>query len=100
MNRVLVLTRSATSAPAQDLEARGAEVIVIEGAPTAEHFQGIDVLINVLSDKVPPEVRDTYAQAAVEAGVKVYFPNEFVAYVSIVVPRIHASGGMFLNYYN
>lgn len=38
-----------------------------------------DVLINVLSDKVPPEVRDTYAQAAVEAGVKVYFPNEFVA---------------------
>ncbi|KAG8938175.1 hypothetical protein FRC04_009318 [Tulasnella sp. 424] len=79
VNRVVVLTRSATSAPAQDLEARGAEVIVIEGAPTAEHFQGIDVLINVLSDKVPPEVRDTYAQAAAEAGVKVYFPNEFVA---------------------
>ncbi|KAG9046510.1 hypothetical protein FS837_004260 [Tulasnella sp. UAMH 9824] len=67
----------ATSSSARDLEARGAEVI--HGEPTVDHLEDIDVFINVLSDKVSTEVRDVYVQAAVQAGVKVYFPNEFVA---------------------
>lgn len=77
VHRVVIFTRTATSATAQDLKARGAEVI--EGAPTLEGFNGIDVFVNVLSDRVPPDARDTYVRAAIEAGVKVYFPNDFVA---------------------
>ncbi|KIO26434.1 hypothetical protein M407DRAFT_24283 [Tulasnella calospora MUT 4182] len=77
VKRVVAFTRNATSDSAKDLETRGAEVI--EGAPTVQDLKGIDVFINVLSDKVSVDVRDTYAQAAAEAGVKVYFPNEFVA---------------------
>lgn len=82
VHRVVIFTRTATSATAQDLKARGAEVI--EGAPTVEGFNGIDVFVNVLSDRVPPDARDTYIRAAIEAGVKVYFPNDFVAYVAPV----------------
>lgn len=77
VNRVVIFTRSATSAAAQGLKDLGAEVI--EGAPTVEGFKGIDVFVSVLNDRVPIDARDTYVQAAIEAGVKVYFPNEFVA---------------------
>lgn len=79
VNRVVVFTRTATSAAAQGLKDLGAEVI--EGAPTVEGFKGIDVFVSVLNDRVPTDARDAYTQAAIEAGVKVYFPNDFVAYV-------------------
>ncbi|KAG9019440.1 hypothetical protein FRB90_002263 [Tulasnella sp. 427] len=77
VERVAIFTRNTASDSAQALRLSGAEVI--EGEPTSENLKSIDVLVNLLSDQVSPDTRNSYAQAAIDAGVRVYFPNEFVA---------------------
>ncbi|KAG8914161.1 hypothetical protein FRC01_004197 [Tulasnella sp. 417] len=75
VNRVVVLTRDASSAKAQELQSLGAEIY---GGPVdAKALQGIDVVVNTYSQYLPPEVSDDLAKAAAEAGVKVYFPSEY-----------------------
>jgi len=78
VNRVLILTRDPSSPKAKELEGLGGQIVKLEGdAPKVEQLKGVDVLINCLSHSVPLETKDSYVQAAAEAGVKVYFPSEF-----------------------
>jgi len=76
IGRVLVITRDPNSAGAQELKADGAEIVVAP-AINAEVLKGVDVLINTVTAAIPVEGRNTYAQAAVDAGVKIYVPNDF-----------------------
>lgn len=73
---VKFLTRSVTSSKAKQLIAEGAEAIAVDGKPTAESLKGVDVFVNVLGE-ISEAVKNAYAKAAVEAGVKVYFPSEY-----------------------
>jgi len=76
VGRVLVITRDPNSAAAQELKADGAE-IVVASTINAEALKGVDVLVNAVTAAVPAEEKNNYAQAAVDADVKVYIPNNF-----------------------
>lgn len=80
INRVVVLTRDATSAKAQELQSLGAEIY--DGTVDANALQGIDVVVNTYSQYSDSDVSENLAKAAAEAGVKVYFPSEYGMCVS------------------
>ncbi|EJD02544.1 NAD-binding protein [Fomitiporia mediterranea MF3/22] len=84
-HRVVALTRDASLSRAQTLAALGAEVTQIR--LDEEHsdnindnlrnaLKGTDIVVNVLG-VTSARVKDVVAEAAIEAGVKVYFPSEF-----------------------
>ncbi|KIO31662.1 hypothetical protein M407DRAFT_4953 [Tulasnella calospora MUT 4182] len=75
VNRVVVLTRDASSAKAKELQSLGAEIY--DGTVDAKALQGIDVVVNTYSHYLPGEVSENLAKAAADAGAKVYFPNEY-----------------------
>ncbi|KAG8947804.1 hypothetical protein FRC04_010290 [Tulasnella sp. 424] len=75
VNRVVVLSRDDSSPVAQELKALGAEIHT--GPVTADTLKGIDVVINAWGFMVPGDIKNALVRAAVEAGVKVYFPSEF-----------------------
>lgn len=75
VNRVVVLTRDASSAKVKELQSLGAEIY--DGIIDAKALQGIDVVVNTYSQYSPTEVSENLAKAAAEAGVKVYFPSEY-----------------------
>lgn len=76
VSRVVILTRNPESDMAQALKAKGAEPIAAE--PKAESFKGVEVFINTASSHNPEEWKtfDEYTKAAVDAGVKVFFPSD------------------------
>lgn len=80
VNRVVVLTRDASSAKVKELQSLGAEIY--DGTIDAKALQGIDVVVNTYSQYSPTEVSENLAKAAADAGVKVYFPSEYGMYVS------------------
>jgi len=77
VGRVIFFTRDPNSPASQELKALGGEPV--DGAISAGLLKGVDVLINSLHGRASTELLDEYAKAAVDAGVKVYFPNEFGA---------------------
>lgn len=66
-------TRDANSPNAKALVAAGAEAIAVQRVPTADIFKGADVLVSALGG-FDQAHKDAYAKAAIEGGVKVYFP--------------------------
>ncbi|KAH9890549.1 NAD-P-binding protein [Cubamyces lactineus] len=76
-----VLTRDPSSATAQDLAAKGAELHKLDESDLPrtldEAFKGVDVIVNVLAGQGPTEVKQAILQAAARSDVKVYFLNEF-----------------------
>ncbi|KIO27366.1 hypothetical protein M407DRAFT_191683 [Tulasnella calospora MUT 4182] len=75
INRVVVLSRDDSSSVAQELKALGAEIHT--GPVQADTLKGIDVVINAWGFMVPGDIKNALVRAAVDAGVKVYFPSEF-----------------------
>ncbi|KAG8927419.1 hypothetical protein FRC01_007518 [Tulasnella sp. 417] len=75
INRVVILSRDDSSPTAQELKALGAEIYT--GPVQADTLRGIDVVINAWGFMVPGDIKDALVKAAVDAGVKVYFPSEF-----------------------
>lgn len=74
IKRVIAFTRNPTSEVSLELTAAGAELVV--PSPTAATFKDVDVFINS-SNPAKDSTQDDYAKAAIDAGVKVYFPSEF-----------------------
>lgn len=76
-SRVLALSRNPSSPVATKLAQLGAET---PDASSKEKlvsaFKGVDVLINSLGSTTL-EAKNDVAEAAIEAGVAVYFPSEF-----------------------
>ncbi len=81
---MLVLTRNPKSDVAIALEALGAELLQVNGIIPAGTLKGMDVLVNVLGDGVPPSESDARFKEAAASGVKVYFPSEFGPLVSLL----------------
>lgn len=87
-SRVVALTWNASSSRAKELAALGAEVIEIclEGIKPSdeEHIRSalreVDIMVNVLG-VTSAQTKNLIAAAAIESGVKVYFPSEFCVYV-------------------
>ncbi|KAG8894336.1 hypothetical protein FRC00_009080 [Tulasnella sp. 408] len=77
VGRVVVLSRDDSSPVALELKALGAEIHT--GPVQADTLKGIDVVINALGFMVPGDIKNALVKAAVDAGVKVYFPSEFGA---------------------
>ncbi|KAH9911849.1 hypothetical protein B0H21DRAFT_759098 [Amylocystis lapponica] len=79
-SRIIALVRNPSSDGAKALAEAGAELYKIDDANLGTSYEkalsGVDALVNVLG-KVPTNVKDTIFDAAVKAGVKVYFPSEF-----------------------
>ncbi|KAG8912108.1 hypothetical protein FRC00_005272 [Tulasnella sp. 408] len=75
INRVVVLSRDDSSPVAQELKTLGAEIHT--GPVKADTLKGIDVVINAWGFTVPGDIKNALVKAAVDAGVKVYFPSEF-----------------------
>lgn len=77
ISRVVVLTRKTDSESVLALKAKGAEVVPSE--PNPEHFGGVDVFINVAAVRTPEGAKqmDDYTKAAIDAGIKVFFPSDF-----------------------
>ena len=85
---MIVLTRNANSPAALELAVQGAEIIKVtfddgdpEDVATLKHaLVGIDVVVNAIaSSPVAASGMKVLVKAAVEAGVRVYFPSEFGA---------------------
>ncbi|KAI0675930.1 hypothetical protein C8Q78DRAFT_1074896 [Trametes maxima] len=79
---VHVLTRDPSSAPAQDLLAKGATLYEFDESslPTIldEAFKGVDVVVNVLPTlAIPTATYQEVEEAASRSSAKVYFPSEF-----------------------
>lgn len=87
-SRIVALTRDATSSRARELAALGAEVVEIRlediKPSDEEHIRSamreLDIMVNVLGP-ASAQAKDLIAAAAIESGVKVYFPSEFGVYV-------------------
>lgn len=79
-SRILALVRNPSSDAAKALAAAGAELVQIDdsnaGPSYEKALQGVDVLVNVQSG-VSVASRNTLFDAALKAGVKVYFPTEY-----------------------
>lgn len=83
---MIVLTRSSASPAVRSLAANGAticEVDLADGLNAKERqedlrnaLKGVDVLVDVLAHYVEP-AKTALFQAALDTGVKVYFPSEF-----------------------
>ncbi|KAG8979551.1 hypothetical protein FRB94_011296 [Tulasnella sp. JGI-2019a] len=76
-SRVLVLTRNPQSEKASALGSLGAKLVQVDGALQPDVLKGVDVLVNTLGLTVSSEVSDSLFEAAIAAGVKVYFPSEY-----------------------
>lgn len=80
VGRVILFTRDPSSAKAKKLVDLGAEAIGLKGAagaPAVDDLKGIDVLISCTGFATSPETKLATAKAAIEAGVKVYFPSDY-----------------------
>jgi len=75
VGRVIFFTRDPNSPASQELKALGGEPV--QGSISADLLKGVDVLVNSLAGHSSPDLLNEYAKAAVDAGVKVYFPTEF-----------------------
>jgi len=77
--RVICPTRDANSSAAKALADLGAEVRQVDPASAQAWknvLKGVDVVVNTMAGQVV-DVNNLIADAAVESGVKVYFPSEF-----------------------
>ena len=78
---VRILTRDPSSATAQDLAVKGAQLRTFDESDLArsldEALEGIDVVVNVLPGKTPDEVKRAVIDAAARSRVKVYFLDEY-----------------------
>lgn len=81
VSRVLILTRNLTSEKAKALKHAGATLVEIGSQVTPETLKGVDVLVNCLGHGVPAQERESLFKAALESGVKVYFPTEYGVWV-------------------
>ncbi|KAG8864087.1 hypothetical protein FRB96_006960 [Tulasnella sp. 330] len=63
----------------QALEKLGYELIVAKGPLQGETLKSksVDVLVSFLGHDVPMEEKDALYEAAINSGVKVYFPTEY-----------------------
>ncbi|KAG9004674.1 hypothetical protein FRB94_002516 [Tulasnella sp. JGI-2019a] len=77
--RVLVLTRNSNSHAAKELEKLGAELVQTDGLLEAEALRSksVDVLVSCLGQNVAIEEKGALYKAAIDGGVKVYFPTEY-----------------------
>ena len=79
-SRVIALSRTSTSPVAVKLANLGVELRKIPDDLNSEGlvraFKGIDVFVNALGS-TDLKTKNELAQAAVKAGVTVYFPSEF-----------------------
>ncbi|KAI0630223.1 hypothetical protein C8Q77DRAFT_249300 [Trametes polyzona] len=74
---VRALTRDPTSAKAQELAKKGAEVVKLDYAHVSDALAGSDVIVNVLPTSVAAEDRRKVDNAAINSGAKVYFLSHF-----------------------
>ncbi|KAH9858412.1 NmrA-like family-domain-containing protein [Lenzites betulinus] len=74
---VRVFTRDPSATKAQDLAKKGAEVVALDLNSLATALAGTDVVVNLLASSVSEEDRNKVGEAAVKAGVKVFFLGEF-----------------------
>lgn len=87
---IIVFTRSASSPKAQLLATRGAQIREIDTSSNHKDFRhlfhGVDALVETLAH-YNEDIKLRLFRAALDAGVKVYFPSEFGMYV---VPFDHS----------
>jgi len=84
-SRVLVLTRNTTSPSARALAGLGAELHQTtwssddeeDAKKLRETLRGVDVVVNVLGGSTGAQEMNALLEAAVDAGVRVYFPSEY-----------------------
>ncbi len=83
---MVIFTRNPVSPAALELEKQGAEVVKVtfdnedpEDADALKRaLEGVDVVVNaIVSTPVAAPGMKVLVKAAVNAGVKVYFPSEF-----------------------
>ncbi len=79
VSRVIILSRDPERESIKALVAIGAVAHALEGPVDASQLRGVDVLVNTLGGAVTNEIKNQYATAALEAGVKVYMPSAFGA---------------------
>lgn len=74
---VVGFTRDPTSEKSKLLTAAGVDVRAT--TTDMDVYKGLDVLVNVANAMVPSdwEALDQQVKAAIDAGIKVYIPNEF-----------------------
>lgn len=77
IGKVVGYTRNPSSEQAQALKATGVEVRASSADPEA--YKGLDVFINAASIRSPEDwaVMDSHVKAAIDGGIKVFFPSEF-----------------------
>ncbi|KAI0324699.1 NAD-P-binding protein [Cubamyces sp. BRFM 1775] len=80
-HNVRILTRDPSSATAQDLAVKGAQLRTFDESDLArsldEALESVDVVVNVLPGKTPDEVKRAVIDAAARSRVKVYFLDEY-----------------------
>lgn len=85
-SRVVIFTRNPVSPAALELEKQGAEVVKVtfdnedpeDAAALKRALEGVDVVVNaIVSTPIAAPGMKVLVKAAVNAGVKVYFPSEF-----------------------
>ncbi len=74
---VRVFTRDPSSATAQGLAKKGAEIVVLDIDSLESALAGVDVIANILPTVLPEDVRKKVNDAVVKSGAKVYFLSEF-----------------------
>ena len=76
---VRILTRDPSSANAQALRSKGAEIHKLDDAPEAldRGFAGADVIVNALTSSASDELKRSVVDAAARSSARVYFLGEF-----------------------
>lgn len=74
---VRVFTRDPSSAAAQGLAKKGAEVVALDIDSLEGALAGVDAIANILPTVLPEDVRKKVNDAAIKSGAKVYFLSEF-----------------------
>ena len=76
---VRILTRDPSSATAQALKSKGAEIYKLDDSPESldKAFEGVDVVVSALANGMTDEFTLGLSDAVARSSAKLFFLNEF-----------------------